>query len=248
MLRFITALALMLGLNGNLLAAETPLRIAVASNFSEPMRALSQRFESRTGQPLRLIFGSTGKLYAQIRNGAPFDIFFAADSKRPLRLEQEGRIIPGSRFSYARGQLVLWSPTLSSPLEQLQQAEGERYLALANPKLAPYGLAAQQVLQKLGLWQGLQRRIVRGENIGQTFQFVHSGNAELGFVALAQLQQPEQSTPGYRWAIPLEDYDPIIQQAVLLNDSAAARAFIEFIASDEAQQLITEYGYLTPGA
>jgi len=221
------------------------IRVAVASNFSSAMTTLAQRFEADTGHKVTLIPGSTGKHYAQIKHGAPYDVFLAADTKRPEILEQEGLALPGSRFTYAIGKIILWSPIagiVDSEGKVLEQG-AFRYLAIANPRLAPYGKAAQQVLQKRGLWGPLKGKIVRGENIGQTFQFVGSGNAEMGFVAYSQLKRPGQSIAGSFWEVPESLYDPIEQQAVLLKNNKAARKFLLFMKSDWARDMIHRFGY-----
>lgn len=225
-----------------------PVRIAVASNFTHAMQDLEKAFEQQSEHEIELIFGSTGKIYAQIIHGAPFDAFFAADSAGPERLEQDGRIQPGSRFTYAVGRIVLWSPDGQLHLDKglaLENAEF-RHLAIANPKLAPYGKAAQQVLQAQGVWDSLQDKIVRGENIGQTFQFVVSGNAELGFVALSQLKSQSGESSANVWLVPAQLYDPIEQQAVQLSNKTAVTAFIDFVKSDTARRIIQRYGYSTP--
>jgi len=228
-------------------ASAEPLRIAVASNFSTAIQALSSQYEQQSGQKIDLIFGSTGKLYAQIINGAPFDAFFAADMERPVRLEKEKRIQPESRFTYAFGELVLWSPDpalIDTELTVLS-ARSFHHLAIANPRLAPYGLAAQQVLEKLSLWTPLQSRVVRGENIGQTYQFVRSGNAELGFISLSQLQ-PSDLAQGSYWQVPSELYAPIEQQAVQLSDKTEVTDFLTYVRKDTSKQLIQQFGYRTP--
>jgi molybdate transport system substrate-binding protein len=195
-----------------------------------------------------LSFGSTGKLYAQIKNGAPFALFFSADAERPQLLEQEGLAVPGCRFTYAIGKLVLWSPRPG-----YVDAEGDvlgrgdfRYLAMANADLAPYGRAAQQVLVARGLDAGLRNRIVRGEDISQTLQFVRSGNADLGFVAWSQVMRPGRPVEGSYWEVPQALYTPIEQQVVLLKEGETARAFLDFVRSSEAVDLIRSYGYGTP--
>ncbi len=224
------------------------IHVAVASNFSDAIRDLTRVFEQQTGHRITLVFGSTGKHYAQIRNSAPFDAFFAADVRRPKLLEEAGIARPGSRFTYAIGKVVLWSP-------DPERVDGHgrvlstgdfRHLALANPKLAPYGRAAAQVMRALGVWDALQGRMVRGENIGQTFQFVKTGNAELGFVAYAQIRRPGASIKGSLWRPPQSLYSPIEQQAVLLKDSRAARRFLSFVKSGKAREIIQGYGYDTP--
>jgi molybdate transport system substrate-binding protein len=206
------------------------IRVAVASNFSQPAREIAARYEQQSGQQLILSFGSTGKHYAQIKHGAPFDIFFAADARRPRLLEEEGAAIAGSRFTYARGRLVLWSPREGFVDKQGSILETGKFnrLAMANPKLAPYGKAAQEVLQAKGLWHVLRQRMVHGENISQTFQFVKSGNAELGFVAYTQIKWQDQPVTGSYWLIPQTLYQPIEQQVILLRDNPAVREFIGY--------------------
>lgn len=224
------------------------LHIAVASNFSSAIKTIVTRFDPGKTHHIVLSFGSSGKHYAQIKQGAPFDIFFSADVQRAARLEQEGNAITGSRFTYAIGKLALWSPQA-----QLIDAEGKvlgegqyHHLALANPALAPYGVAAQEVLQHLGLWDQVHSRIVQGENISQAFQFIRSGNAELGFVAYAQIKHGPLAQTGSYWLVPQNLYKPIEQQAVIIHDTEIARAFVQFIRSDAALQLIRDSGYATP--
>lgn len=223
-------------------------RVAVASNFRNAARDLAARFEEQTGQRVQLIFGSSGKHYAQIRQGAPFAAFLSADSERPAKLEQEGRIVPGSRFSYALGQLTLWSKDadrIDDGVEVLRAGDF-RHLAIANPRVAPYGQAAVDVLTRLELMDTLKPRLVRGENIEQTFQFVITGNAELGFVARSQLAQSVWGGNGSRWDVPAEFHAPIDQQAVLIEDDATARAFLEFLRSDTGREIIGVHGYGLP--
>ena len=224
------------------------IQVAVASNFAETMREIARRFEDRTGHQVVLAFASTGKHYAQISNGAPFEAFFAADEERPRRLEQEGLAVPGSRFTYAIGKLVLWSPQpgMVDAAGEVLEGGDFRHLALANPRLAPYGRAARQVLESRGLWESLQARIVRGENIAQAFQFVASGNAELGFVAGSQVERPGKPSTGSRWTIPEDLYPPIEQQAVLLEDEPVIREFLRFARGEEAQAIIRSHGYGLP--
>lgn len=217
--------------------------LAVASNFTKAAQQLAAEFEKISGHKVRLAFGSTGAHYAQISHGAPFDAFFAADVKTPALLERERKIIPGSRVTYAQGQLVLWSPKadfINLKGEVLQQTTF-KYLAIANPKLAPYGLAAQQTLEALGILAQVEARLVRGENISQTHQFIASGAAELGFVALAQIITG--AIKGSYWLVPQNLYDPIEQQAVLLTDKQAARDFLGFVQSDAGRKIIQAYGY-----
>ncbi|MBB5319744.1 molybdate ABC transporter substrate-binding protein [Marinobacter oulmenensis] len=224
--------------------------LGVAANFTDTTRELIQAFEASTGHTASASFGSTGKLYAQIRNGAPYHVFMAADVQRPERIEQEGVGVPGTRFTYAQGKLVLWSPepeTFDSPQDYLADGDFQR-LAIANPKTAPYGLAAQQVLQALELWQPLQPRLVRGDSIAQAFQFVATGNAKAGFVALSQVRAwPEQE--GRAWQVPQRLYQPIEQQAILLRqgeDNAAARAWLGFLQTETARDIIRRFGYDIP--
>jgi molybdate transport system substrate-binding protein len=228
--------------------AADQIRVAVASNFRQAMAAAAERFEERSGHEVVLIPGSTGKHYAQIRNGAPYDAFFAADVEKPRRLEEERRIVPGSRFTYAIGELVLWStdPDLVDPAGEVLRSGRFRHLAIANPDLAPYGAAARSLLQALGLWDTLAPRLVRGENIEQTFQFVISSNAELGFAARSQLDAPGREFAGSSWQPPRALYPPIEQQAVLLKDSPAGRAFLAFMQGEEARAIIRAYGYDPP--
>lgn len=233
-------------ISGQVMADE--IRIAVASNFAGAIKAAVGLFEADSGHRVTLAFGSTGKHYAQIRNGAPFDAFFAADARRPELLEKESLAIAGSRFTYAVGKLVLWSPAMAYVDSQgkiLKQGTF-RHLAIANPELAPYGIAAREVLTEFGLWDKLERRLVRGENISQAFQFVASGNAELGFVAWSQLKRPGHEVEGSFWDVPTRLYSPIEQQAILLKDSDAGRAFMSFMRSEKAIRIIRDHGYETP--
>ncbi|MCW9013310.1 MAG: molybdate ABC transporter substrate-binding protein [Gammaproteobacteria bacterium] len=224
------------------------IRVAVASNFATTMRLLAEQFEASTDHRVTLIYGSTGKHYAQIKNGAPFDIFFAADTRRPELLEIEGNVVIGSRFTYAQGKLVLWSPQADYVDSDAQILASDQFshLAIANPRLAPYGVAAKQVLESRGLWHKLKSRIVRGENIGQAFQFVKSGNVPLGFVAYSQILQSGVAVQGSIWQVPQELYTPIEQQMVMLQDNDATRAFLAFVRSDRARAIIRSHGYQTP--
>lgn len=224
------------------------MRVAVASNFAGTMATIAGRFEAASGHAVTLISGSTGKLYAQAVNGAPFDALLAADSSRPRRLEQDGHAVAGSRFTYAIGSLVLWSPQegLVDPDGKVLSSGGYRFLAIANPDLAPYGRAASEVLESLGLWDAVAMKLVRGENIGQAYQFVRSGNAPMGLVAAAQLAQDANRSGGSKWAVPAELHSPIEQQAVLLSDTAAGRELLEFLRGETALRLIRESGYLRP--
>jgi molybdate transport system substrate-binding protein len=221
-------------------------RVAVASNFAPVLEQLAPAFERQSGHTLTVISGATGNHYAQIVNGAPFDVFLAADDERPGQLEAEGRAVKGSSFDYALGKLVLWSADA-----RFVDADGAvlksntfAHLAIANPLLAPYGEAAREILTALGLWDQLQGRIVQGDNIAQTLQFVQTGNAELGFIAQSQLLDVGSS--GSAWEVPAALYSPVVQQGTLLKDSAAARAFVEFMQSDATRELISAAGYDLP--
>jgi molybdate transport system substrate-binding protein len=223
------------------------LSVAVAANFTDATRDIVPLFEKETGHKVKVSFGSTGKLYSQIENGAPFEVFLAADSKRPKKAEAENLAVKGSRFTYAMGKLALWSPQagLFDSAEEFLNQASFAHIAIANPKTAPYGLAAQQVLKKVGVWDKLQGKIVRGDSISQTFQFVASGNAETGFVALSQVRAWKEEK-GTLWNIPQSYYAPIEQQAVLLKKGeghVAAEAFLEFLRGSKARKVITGYGY-----
>ena len=244
MIRFMFKIILLsILINSPAIAGEA--RIAVASNFTNAIKAIAKRFEEQSGDKIFLVFGATGRFYAQIMNGAPFDAFFSADARRPALLEQQGVALSGSRFTYAQGKIVLFSPKADyvDANATVLKKKQYHYLAIANPKLAPYGAAAKQVLEKLGLWNSLRFQMVRGENIGQTYQFVISGNAELGFVALSQIKQPGLTISGSYWIVPAKLYQPIKQEAVLISHNPVAKAFMEFVRSDEAKTIIKGFGY-----
>jgi molybdate transport system substrate-binding protein len=223
--------------------------VAVASNFINPLKAISRHFEQETGHRVVVIPGSTGKLYAQVKHGAPFDLLLAADALRPRLLEEEGFAVSGSRFTYAIGKLTLWSRDpgrIDGAGEEIFKHAKFAHLAMANPKSAPYGRAAFETLKKLGVWDRLRDRVVQGENIGQTFQFVATGNAELGFVALSQVLDPKNKLKGSRWDVPTDLHEPIAQDLVLLKHGAAnpaAVALLDFIRSATARKIIASYGY-----
>ena len=224
------------------------IRVAVASNFRDAMTEAVEVYESGASHQVTLIFGSTGKHYAQVVNGAPYDLLFAADSERPARLEQSGRAIEGSRFTYAIGRLALWSPRPGWVDEGgfVLQQTGYRHLAMANPELAPYGIAARETLRSLGYWEMLRERLVLGENVAQALQFVDSGGAELGFVAWPQLIASGRADTGSHWLVPESLHAPIEQQAVLLNERAASRDFMAFMQSPAARTIIRNNGYGLP--
>jgi molybdate transport system substrate-binding protein len=224
---------------------------AVAASFAEPARELAAEFERRTGHRVLLSTGSTGKLYAQIAHGAPFEVFLAADAERPRRLEAEGLAVAGSRFPYALGRLALWSPQPGrvDPAGRVLAEGSFRHLAMANPKTAPYGAAARAVLERLGLWERLSPRVVQGEDVGQAYQFVASGGAELGFLALAQIVAAGEEAGGSRWIVPTSLHPPIEQQAVLLArgaDDPAAKAFLGFLRGPSGRALVERSGYSLP--
>ena len=223
-------------------------QIAVAANFTAPARALAEIFARTTGHEAKLSFGATGAFYTQIKNGAPFDVLLAADNERPARLEKEGDTVPGSRFTYATGQLVLWSAKPGFVDDQGAVLKGGHFgkIAIANPKNAPYGAAAVEAMEKLGLAATLQPKLVTGESIGQTFNFIATGNAELGFVALAQVLEGGKLKSGSMWVVPAQYHAPIIQDAVILNRAAsnpAAKAWMELLKTPQSKALIRSYGY-----
>jgi molybdate transport system substrate-binding protein len=225
--------------------------IAVAANFLKPLEKLKPVYEQVSGHTLVISSGSTGQLYAQILNGAPYDVMLSADAERPRLLEQEGQGVAGTRFTYAVGRLVLWAPALpaikTDAVAILEQGQF-RALALANPELAPYGMAARQMLVKLQLYDRVKGKIVLGQDIGQTFALVRTGNAELGFVALAQLVDMDLPGAGNRWEIPAGMHAPILQQAILLaraSNNPAAREFIDFLRDEAARRIIVAFGYGT---
>ncbi len=239
-------LALSLAFAGNVFADSV--QVAVAANFTAPMKVLAADFEKDTGHRVAAAYGATGQLYAQITNGAPFEVFLAADDSTPAKLEKEGQGVPGSRFTYAIGALALWSAKAGYVDDQglVLRNNQFQHLAVANAKTAPYGLAAMQTLVKLGLNQAVAKKLVEGQNIAQTQQFVASGNAELGFVALSQIYQDGKITSGSAWLVPAEMHDPIRQDALILTkgkDNPAARALVEYLRGAKAAEVIRAYGY-----
>jgi molybdate transport system substrate-binding protein len=238
--------ALLLGLP--LTAIADDVQVAVAANFTAPMQKIAAAFARDTGHRAVLAFGATGKFYAQINNGAPFDVLLAADDSTPARLEDEGSGVAGSRFTYAIGSLVLWSAREGyvDPQGRILADGDFRHLALANPKTAPYGAAALETLERLGLRERLQPRFVQGENIAQAHQFVASGNAELGFVALSQVTEDGRIARGSAWVVPADQHAPIRQDALLLRHgegNPAAQALLVYLRGDTAAALIRAYGY-----
>jgi molybdate transport system substrate-binding protein len=228
--------------------AETAL-VAVATNFAEVAETLKPVFEGAGDHTLTLATGSTGTLYAQIANGAPFDVLLAADRARPAKLDSAGLAVAGSRFTYAVGRLLLWSADPdrigADGLAVLRTGDFD-HLAIANPELAPYGAAAKQAIGRFGLWPALAPKIVMGQNIGQTFSMIATGNAQLGFVAKSYAVSARNRRPGSRWDVPPDAHDPIRQDAVLLKagaDNAAAIAFLAFLRSDASRATIERFGY-----
>lgn len=222
--------------------------VAVAANFTAPMHAIAGEFEKATGHRLRVSLGGSGKFYAQIRHGAPFHVLLSADAAIPEKLEQDGLAVPGTRFTYAVGTLVLWSarPGFVDGEGRVLAQGRFSHLAVANPKVAPYGAAAHETLDKLGLMGALQTRFVSGENIAQAYQFVASGNAELGFVALSQVMKDGRIAEGSGWVVPAGMHRPIRQDAVLLakgRDNAAAIALMVFLREPAARAIMRNYGY-----
>ncbi|WP_420902691.1 molybdate ABC transporter substrate-binding protein [Pseudomonas proteolytica] len=223
-------------------------QVAVAANFTAPIQAIAADFEKDTGHTLVAAYGATGQFYTQIKNGAPFEVFLSADDTTPQKLESEGDTVKGSRFTYAVGTLALWSAK-----EGYVDAEGAvlkkneyQHLSIANPKAAPYGLAATQVLAKLGLTEQVKSKLVEGQNITQAYQFVSTGNAELGFVALSQIYKDGKVSSGSAWIVPGEMHDPIKQDAVILNkgkDNPAAKALVDYLKGPKAAAVIKSYGY-----
>jgi len=223
--------------------------VAVASNFAEVLGKLKTGFEANSNHKISINIGSSGAIYAQIINGAPFDIFLSADQARPKLLEDQGKIVRSSRFTYAIGKLTLWSANADLIGEDgVATLKSGKFstLAMANPAIAPYGRAAREVLESLGLWEKLSAKIVRGQNIGQTFSFVATTNAPLGFVALSYVMSERNKIAGSRWAVPVDLYGPIRQDGVLIaraDKNPAAIAFMEYLKSEKAKALISSFGY-----
>lgn len=223
-------------------------QVAVAANFTAPMKQIAADFEKQTGHKVVLSFGASGKFYAQIKNGAPFQLFLSADDEKPIQLDKDGLSVPGSRFTYAIGTLVLWSPK-SGVVDHNGDilAKGNfNKISIANPKLAPYGTAAMEVLTKRGILSAVQPKIVQGENIAQTFQFVSTGNAELGFVALSQVMKDGKISSGSAWVVPSRLHTPIRQDVVLLQKgkgNPAAEGLLQYLKNDSVKALIRTYGY-----
>ena len=245
-MRYIISLLTAALISGAAFAGEV--QVAVAANFTAPVQEIAAKFEQDTGHKAVLSFGATGKFYAQIRNGAPFEILLSADDETPARLEKEGASVPGTRFTYATGRLVLWSAKNGYVDGKGNVLKGGAFshISIANPKTAPYGAAAMQTLTKMGVLASIKPKIVQGENISQAYQFVASGNAELGFVALSQVYKNGKLTAGSAWYVPAELHDPIKQDGVILQkgrDNAAAAAFMKYLKGAKAKAIIKSYGY-----
>ena len=226
-------------------------KVAVAGNFAQPMKDIATEFEKDTGHKLNLSQGATGKFYAQISNGAPFDILLSADDETPAKLIKEGKAVSGSQFTYAIGRLVLWSPDdkLVDQGGAVLKSDKFKFLSIANAKVAPYGRAAVQTMQKLGVLSSIEPRVVQGESITQTHQFVSTGNAQLGFVALSQVWDGSKIKSGSAWIVPESMHEQLKQDIVLLNpgkESPAASALIDYIKSEKSKKIIERYGYRLP--
>ena len=224
--------------------------VAVAANFSAPMQQIAASFQKDTGHQLKMSFGATGGIYAQIKNGGPFDVFLSADQITPQKLEAEGLGVAATRFNYATGQLVLWSKQdgLVDDKGQVLSGKNIQRIALANPKLAPYGVAAWETMTALGLLEELKPKMVQGDNIAQTYQFVSTQNAQVGFVALSQVFANGQLTSGSAWIVPPHLYKPIRQDVILLKngkDNSAAKALLMYLKGEKAKAVMKSYGYLT---
>ncbi|MDB5963301.1 MAG: modA [Massilia sp.] len=238
---------LVLFLSANSVHADE-VQVAVAANFAAPMKEIAARFEQDSGHKVLSTVGATGKFYAQIKNGAPFDILLAADDETPAKLEKEGAALPNTRFTYAIGKLVLWSgqPGLVDGKGDVLRKAGFEHLAIANPKLAPYGAAAVETMRKLNVYGALEPKLVVGESIAQAHQFVVSGAAPLGFVAMSQVYEGGKLKSGSVWAVPGNLYSPIRQDAVALEKGKgkpAVEAFLKYLKGDKAKAVIRSYGY-----
>jgi len=238
----------LLALMAGAAAQANDVQVAVAANFTAPMQKIAAEFAKDTGHKAVLAFGATGKFYAQIVNGAPFDVLLAADDETPARLETEHRTVPGTRFTYATGKLVLWSAQdgVVDNQGQVLKTGDYAHLAIANPKTAPYGAAAIETLTKLNLLDRVLGKLVQGENIAQAYQFVSTGNARLGFVALSQVYRDGRFTSGSGWIVPANLHGPIRQDAVILargGANPAAQALEGYLKSNKAKEIIRSYGY-----
>ena len=246
---FKTTLAVsVLSLTGISMAWAGEVQVAVAANFTKPMEKIAEDFFKATDHKAVLSFGATGKFVEQIKQGAPFEVLLAADQKNPIKLENEQLAVPKSRYTYAIGKLVLWSakPDLVDDKGNVLKTGGFEHIAIADPKTAPYGKAAMNVMEKLGALDALKPKMVQGESIAQAKEFVSSGNAELGFVALSQVIKDGKIAEGSGWMVPQDLYAPLYQDAILLKtgeNNAAAKALMDYLKTEPAQAVIKAYGY-----
>ncbi len=243
------ACSLLLALGLPAIAEADEVQVAVAANFLAPLQEIAKSFEKETGHQTLITSGATGQLFTQIQHGAPFEVMISADAKTPKKLVKNELALADSQFTYARGKLVLWSvdPAVVDASGAVLKSDKFKHLAIANPKTAPYGTAAMETLDKLGLTASLKSKLVEGENISQAKQFVDTGNAEVGFVALSQIYKNGKITKGSAWVVPLDLYAPIYQDAVLLKkgeDNPAATALLNYLKSDKAKAIMTTYGYI----
>ncbi len=243
------ACSLLLALGLPAIAEADEVQVAVAANFLAPLQEIAKSFEKETGHQTLITSGATGQLFTQIQHGAPFEVMISADAKTPKKLVKNELALADSQFTYARGKLVLWSvdPALVDAGGAVLTTGKFKHLAVANPKTAPYGTAAMEALDKLGLTASLKSKLVEGENISQAKQFVDTGNAEVGFVALSQIYKDGKITKGSAWVVPLDLYAPLYQDAVLLKkgeDNPAATALLNYLKSDKAKAIMTTYGYI----
>ena len=227
------------------------LHIAAASNFTATMRSLQTTFEQRSGHSLTISYGSSGQLYTQIRNGAPFEVFLSADKFRPQKLSQDGYAVIESRFTYALGQIALWHAKKGSDInaQTLINAHIQKRLATANPKHAPYGVAAMETLKRLDVYDLWKKRIITGQNVAQAQQFIASGHVSLGFIAYSQILSLASEKQGSHWLVPTRYHSPLAQQLVVLKKGEAnplSFEFLEFLKSPEAQSIMQNFGYITP--
>ena len=249
---FKTTLAVsVLSLTGISMAWAGEVQVAVAANFTKPMEKIAEDFFKATDHKAVLSFGATGKFVEQIKQGAPFEVLLAADQKNPIKLENEQLAVPKSRYTYAIGKLVLWSakPDLVDDKGNVLKTGGFEHIAIADPKTAPYGKAAMNVMEKLGALDALKPKMVQGESIAQAKEFVSSGNAELGFVALSQVIKDGKIAEGSGWMVPQDLYAPLYQDAILLKtgeNNVAAKALMDYLKTEPAQAVIKAYGYELP--
>lgn len=243
------ALASIWAWSGQLAEAQAAeVQVAVAANFAGPFQKIAAVFQAETGHTTKVSVGSTGKFYTQIKEGAPFEVLLAADQETPKKLEDEGLAVKGQTFTYAKGKLVLWSAKAGFVDDKgaVLKKGGFAHLSLANPKVAPYGAAGIETLKAMGVYEQVQAKVVQGDNIAQAFQFVATGNAELGFVALSQVAPPDKPAGGSYWVVPAKLYTPILQDAVLLkkgDNNEAALALLKFLKGDKARLIVKTFGY-----